>query len=89
MKIKDILDLESRDFKTTQIGSPDPVTGQTTWDVEYTPLIGVDNNFEDAYQDFKKILQKYPGDQKLEKLFDIFAKFKRQYRTHVSRKYGR
>ena len=90
MKIRDILkEQESPDFKTTKVSGPDPVTGQMTWDVEYTPLKGVDDNLEDAYQDFKKILRKYPTDEKLEKLFQVFAQFKRQYRSHVTRRYGR
>lgn len=92
MKLTDILnegwEQESPDFKTRRTGV-DPETGQISWDVEYTPLKGVDDNFEEAYQDFKKILRKYPNDEKLEKLFNVFASFKRQFRTHVSRKYGR
>ena len=89
MKIKDILKEENPDFKTTKVSGPHPVTGQMTWDVEYTPLIGVDDNLEDAYQDFKKILKKYPTDERLQKLFDVFSQFKRQYRAHVTRRYGR
>ncbi len=90
MKIRDILkEEENPDFKTTKIGDPHPVTGQMTWDVEYTPLKGVDDNLEDAYQDFKKILKKYPTDERLQKLFDVFSQFKRQYRAHVTRRYGR
>jgi len=90
MKIKDILkEQENPDFKTKKVSGPDPVTGQMVWNVEYTPLKGVDDNLEDAYQDFKKILKKYPTDEKLEKLFQIFAQFKRQYRSHVTRRYGR
>ena len=89
MKIKDILKEENPDFKTTKVSGPDPVTGQMTWDVEYTPLIGVDDNLEDAYQDFKKILRKYPTVERLQKLFNVFSQFKRQYRSHVTRRYGR
>ena len=89
MKIKDILKEENPDFTTKKVSGPHPVTGQMTWDVEYTPLKGVDDNLEDAYQDFKKILRKYPTDEKLEKLFQIFSQFKRQYRSHVTRRYGR
>ena len=85
MKIKDILKEENPDFKTKKVSGPDPVTGQMVWNVEYTPLKGVD----DAYQDFKKILRKYPTDERLEKLFQVFAQFKRQYRSHVTRRYGR
>jgi len=90
MKIRDIIkEDENPDFKTTKVSGPDPVTGQMTWDVEYTPIIGVDENLEDAYQDFKKILKKYPTDERLQKLFDVFSQFKRQYRAHVTRRYGR
>jgi hypothetical protein len=89
MKIKDILKEENPDFTTKKVSGPDPVTGQMTWDVEYTPLIGVDDNLEDAYQDFKKILKKYPTDERLQKLFDVFSQFKRQYRAHVTRRYDR
>ena len=92
MKIKDILEQEWRqdspDFKTKQTGV-DPVTGQISWDVEYTPLKGVDNAIQDAYDDYKAVLRKYPDDERLEKLFDIFASFKKAFRQHVNRKYGR
>jgi len=41
MKIKDILEQEWRQdnpqFKSKQTGI-DPVTGQISWDIEYTPL---------------------------------------------------
>jgi len=92
MKLKDLLEQDWKqdnpDFKSKKTDI-DPVTGKISWDIEYTPLKGVDDNFEEAYQDFKKIIRKYPNDDKLEKLFNIFASFKRQYRMHVTRKYGR
>ena len=92
MKIKDILEQEwqqdSPDFKTRQTGV-DPVTGQISWDVEYTPLKGVDDAIQDAYDDYKDVLKKYPDDERLEKLFDVFASFKKAFRQHVNRKYGR
>ena len=92
MKIKDILEQEwkqdSPEFKTKETGV-DPVTGQISWDVEYTPLVGVDKAIEKAYDEYKDVLKKYPDDQKLDKLFDIFAAFKREFRKHVTRKYGR
>ena len=65
----------------------DPETGTISWTIEYTPLKGVDNAIDNAYE-YKKVLRKYPDDQKLEKLFDIFAAFKKQFRMHVTRKYG-
>ena len=92
MKIKDILEQEWRqdspDFKTKQVGK-DPVTGQISWEVEYTPLKGVDTAIQEAYDDYKKVLKKYPDDERLEKLFDVFASFKKAFRQHVNRKYGR
>ena len=94
MKIADILKSEqdwkqdTPQFKTKKTGI-DPVTGRIEWEVEYTPLIGVDKAIEEAYEQYKGVLKKYPEDQKLEKLFDIFAAFKREFRKHVSRKYGR
>lgn len=94
MKIRDILieqedwKQDSPEFKTKQTGF-DPETGQYSWDVEYTPLTGVDKAIEDAFQEYKDVLKKYPEDQKLEKLFDVFAAWKREFRKHVSRKYGK
>lgn len=93
MKIKDILKEEewrqdTPSFKTKKTGV-DPETGTISWDIEYTPLKGVDKAIDKAYEEYKDVLKKYPDDQKLEKLFDIFAAFKRQFRMHVTRKYGR
>jgi hypothetical protein len=92
MKIKDILEQgwvqDTPNFKTKKTGV-DPETGTISWDIEYTPLRGVDKAIDKAYDEYKDVLKKYPDDQKLEKLFDIFASFKKQFRTHVSRKYGR
>ena len=92
MKIKDILEQDWRqdspEFKSKQTGV-NPETGQTSWDIEYTPLIGVDKAIDRAYEQYKHVLRKYPEDQKLEKMFDIFAAFKREFRKHVTRKYGR
>lgn len=92
MKIKDILEQEwkqdSPEFKSKQTGV-DPETGRISWDIEYTPLKGVDTAIEKAYDEYKDVLKKYPDDQKLDKLFDIFAVFKREFRKHVTRKYGR
>lgn len=75
-------------FKTKQTNI-DPITGQITWDVEYTPLTDIDKSIEDVYSDFKEALRKHPEDQKLEQLFDSFAAWKREFRRHISRKYGR
>jgi len=94
MKLIDILREEEEwrqdtpSFKTKRTGQ-DPETGTISWDIEYTPLKGVDNAIDKAYEEYKEVLRKYPDDQKLDKLFDVFASFKKAFRTHVSRKYGR
>lgn len=92
MKIKDIINeqdwkQDTPRFKTKRTGV-DPETGTISWTIEYTPLKGVDDAIDNAYDEYKKVLRKYPDDQKLEKLFDIFAAFKKQFRMHVTRKYG-
>lgn len=92
MKIKDILEQEwkqdNAQFKSKQTGI-DPVTGQISWDIEYTPLKGADEAIQEAYDELKKALKKYPDDQKLEQLFNVYASFKKAFRTHLNRKYGK
>lgn len=92
MKIKDILEQEWRQdnpqFKSKQTGI-DPVTGQISWDIEYTPLKGADEAIQEAYDELKKALRKHPDDQKLEQLFNVYASFKKAFRTHLNRKYGK
>lgn len=92
MKIKDILEQDwkqdSPEFKSRQTDI-DPETGAVSWNIQYTPLVGVDKAIEKAHTEFKDALKKYPNDEKLDKLFEIFTSFKREYRKHVTRKYGR
>lgn len=92
MKIKKILEQDWKqdrpEFKSKETGV-DPVTGRIEWDIEYTPLKGVDKSIEKAYQEFKDVLKKHPEDHKLDKLFEVFSSFKREFRRHVSKKYGR
>lgn len=92
MKIKDILEQEWRQdspqFRTKQTDI-DPVTGRISWEVDYTPLQGVDKALEEAYQEFKDAIKKHPNDEKLDKLFNTFASFKKVFRTHLNRKYAK
>lgn len=88
MKIKDLLNEDNDNFKLTD-KKVNPETGQISFNVEYTPMIRLRKEVEELYDAFKDTLQKYPEDQKLEKFFDVFASFKRQFKTHVNRKYGR
>jgi len=95
MKIKDILNekehdwkQDTPDFKTRQSGF-DKETGQISWDVEYTPLVRLNDDIESAYQNFKKVTREYPQDEKLEKLFKVYSGFKRAYKAHMNRKYAK
>jgi hypothetical protein len=88
MKIKDILKEDEEDFKLTKT-STDPETGQISWDVEYTPMVRLRKEVEELYDAFKGTVKKYPDDQKLEKFFEVYSSFKRQFKAHVNRKYGR
>lgn len=92
MKIKDILEQEWKQdterFKSKQTDI-DPETGSISWDIEYTPLTGVDKSIEKAFNELKDAVRKHPNDEKLEKLLDVFSSWKREFRKHVTRKYGR
>ena len=89
MKLVDIILEEKPKGFTTKQTDYDAVTGQYSWDVDYTPLISIDKELESIYGDFKDAVKKYPTDQKLERLFNEFSSFKKQLRTHISLKYGR
>ena len=93
MKLGDIIregewEQESPHFKTKKTGT-DPETGQVSWDVKYTPMTELQNEVEELYDAFKRTLRQYPDDQKLEKFFEVYASFKRKFKTHVNRKYGK
>ena len=92
MKIKDILEQEwkqdSPEFRTKHTDT-DPITGRISWDVDYTPLTGADRAIQKVYDELKEALRKYPDDQRLEQLFNVYASFKKAFRTHINRKYGR
>lgn len=90
MKLRNIIFNENQDkfndFSTKKT-AVDPTTGQISWDVKYTPMISLDNNLEELYQDFKDVIKENPNDIKLEELFKAFSSLKRNIRTHISRKY--
>lgn len=90
MKITKVLledkDNKFDDFSLNKTGV-DPVTGRISWDVEYTPIISLDNNLEELYEDFKDAVKKYPDDNKLKQMSDQFYNLKRNLRSHISKKY--
>ena len=93
MKIKDILKeaddwkQDSKDFKTKVTGR-DKTTGAVSWDVKYTPLVALQEDIDNALENFKKVTREYPQDEKLEKLYKVFTSMKRALKTHMNRKYA-
>lgn len=81
--------IEEKAKFTTRQTSFDPETGQISWDVEYTPLINLRKEVEELYDAYKDTILKYPDDEKLNKLFEVYSSFKRAFKTHVNRRYGR
>lgn len=88
MKIKEIIKEEPDAFRLTD-KEVDPETGAITHRVVYTPIVELRREVEELYDAFKRTLKQYPEDQKLEQFFDVYASFKRQFKTHVNRKYGK
>ena len=81
MKIKDILNekehdwqQDTPDFKTRQSGF-DKETGQISWDVEYTPLVRLNDDIESAYQNFKKVTPDFFISSSATLLSFLFASF--------------
>lgn len=89
MKLKDIIfEEDALGFKTTQTAI-NPVTGQVTWDVEYTPLVNIDNKLEKLAIELDNAVKKHPKDEKLQQYNQFFKNFKKLFRTHVTKRYGR
>lgn len=79
---------EGSDFNLTN-KQVDPETGAVSHTVVYTPMVTLQREVEELYEAFKRTLKQYPEDSKLEKFFDVYASFKRQFKTHVNRKYNK
>lgn len=88
MKLKDIILDEAKGFTLTD-REIDPETGAITHKVTYEPIVDLRREIEELNSAFKKTLQQYPEDQKLEQFYEVYASFKRKFKTHVNRKYGR
>lgn len=75
-------------FKTTQTDI-DPETGAISWDVEYSTVDSIEKSLESVVDDLKRLVREHPEDEKLEKLQQVFLNFKKGFKTHITRKYGR
>ncbi len=88
MKIKDILK-EEPDGGRLVNKKIDPVTGTISHDVRYNNIYYLRKEVEELNDAFKDTIEDYPNDEQLYKLFTVYSKFKRAFKTHVNRKYGR
>lgn len=75
-------------FKTSN-KKIDPETGRIEWDVQYTPVVEFKASLDELSKDFKKLISKYPQDDKLEKLHTFFKQFKKQTLTYLTRQYSK
>jgi len=87
MKLKDLIfEEDALSFKTTKTDI-NPATGQITWDVEYTPLIKIDGELEKLAIELNNAVRKHPEDEKLQQYNEFFKRFKKGFRTHVTKRY--
>ncbi len=88
MKIKDILKEEPQGGRLVN-KRVDPETGAISHDVRYNNIYYLRKEVEELNDAFKETIEDHPQDEKLYQLFNIYSKFKRAFKTHVNRKYGR
>ena len=88
MKIKDILK-EEPDGGRLINKRVDPETGTVSHDVRYNNIYYLRKEVEELNDAFKDTIQDHPNDEQLYKLFTVYSKFKRAFKTHVNRQYGR
>jgi hypothetical protein len=88
MKIKDILKEEPGGARLVN-KRVDPETGAISHDVEYDNIYTLRKEVEQLNDAFKETIQDLPNDEQLYKLYTVYTKFKRAFKTHVNRKYGR
>jgi len=88
MKIKDILKEETAESRLVN-KRIDPDTGAISHDVRYNNIYYLRKEVEELNDAFKETIEDYPNDEQLYKLFTVYSKFKRAFKTHVNRKYGR
>ena len=90
MKLLDLLkETQPKQFHTRRKGSNygvDSKTGTITWSVKYNELTIIDNKL-DIILNALEGLSRRSDDEKLNQLIDTFKKFKRAYRSHITRKY--
>lgn len=87
MKLVDILfEEDALGFKTTKT-NVDPETGQITWDVEYTPLVKIDDDLEDLVDELERAVSRHSDDEKLQQYFQLLKNLKKSFRTHVTKHY--
>lgn len=79
--------------KVHKVGEPDlipeldPESGEIHYKVNYGPLRVVDAQLDHIAYNLTRALSEYPDDIHLDSLVYAFLQWKKNYRTHIGRKY--
>ena len=88
MNLEELINEIDRGFRLTD-KEVDPETGSVSHKVVYEPIHDLRREVEELSDAFKRTLKAHPEDDKLDQFYDIYMSFKRKFKTHVNRKYGR
>lgn len=77
-----------KSFTSKETGT-DPVTGAVSWDITYSPVREIEKGLEKVIELHSKLLEENPEDKKLEKMFQILSNYKKSFKTHITRNYGK
>ena len=85
MKLLDLLKEDPKQF-TSRTQKIDPDTGTITWSIKYNNLKVIDSKLDTILFALERLAENH-DDEKLDQLIDTFKKFKKAYRSHITRKY--
>jgi hypothetical protein len=92
MKLADLLkEIDPKGFHTRRKGANygvDPEDGSITWSVTYAEAKLLDKKLEEVVELLNRMENKNKGDKKLSELSEIFKKFKKAFRTHITKNYS-
>lgn len=77
-----------KSFTSKETGT-DPVTGTVSWDISYSPVREIEKGLEKILIQHSSLLEQHPEDEKLKKMFEILSNYKKSFKSHITRKYGK
>ena len=84
--------IDDEDIKYTQVGEPDPETGQIEWKVSYEKKAPETYDFKNSYNDLDKLVNNMvkingrvkPTDPKLEELVLVMKNIRNRYKRYLN-----